>query len=136
MIYWFGVPIHSNFWVYHRICLFLLHSKLFRSKFIQLIKEIWVMLAGASGALVKEANIVILHWNLCSQLIKNLKNIFFNLKFSFVGFLSRAGHRLTLPRNFIIRLNIFITKIIKGIRIINLKYKHSRLNYLVKNKKG
>lgn len=37
------------------------------------------MLIGAPGALVKETNIVVLHWNLCNQ----FKSVVFNLKLAF-----------------------------------------------------
>ena len=43
------------------------------------LKKKKVMLIGA-WTLVKEANIVTLHWNLCNQLIKSLKSISFNPK--------------------------------------------------------
>jgi hypothetical protein len=48
------------------------------------------MLNGASGALLKEAKIVIYYWSLCNQLLENLKNDIFNLKISFLGILNQC----------------------------------------------
>jgi hypothetical protein len=48
------------------------------------------MLNGASGALLKEAKIVIYYWSLCNQLLENLKNDIFNLKNSFLVSLTNA----------------------------------------------
>jgi len=48
------------------------------------------MLTSALEEMVKEANIVILHWSLCIQFLKSLKNGIFNLKFSLFGFLNHC----------------------------------------------
>lgn len=44
------------------------------------------MLIGAPGALVKEINIVVLHWNLCNQ----CKSVVFNLKLALFDFLNQC----------------------------------------------
>ena len=50
------------------------------------------MFTGVPGTLIKEANIITSHCNLCSQLIKSLKSISFNLNFFFFSFLNKAPH--------------------------------------------
>jgi len=71
-------------------------SKLVTNIDIYIYRE---MLTSVLNAMVKEANIVISHWNLCIQLLKSLKNgIFnffvvdiFNLKLSLFGFLNHCA---------------------------------------------
>ena len=41
--------------------------------------NIWKVLTSAHGALVKETNIVKISWNLCSQILESVKNVFVKL---------------------------------------------------------
>lgn len=51
-------------------------------------KEGRKMLTSVFGTIVNETNMIRISWNLCNQVLKNVKNVIFNTKFLFISLFS------------------------------------------------